>query len=92
MGRMLFVLLYLVVGGLLGLGAGHVMSARAFNWYGDLVLGAIGGLIGGLVFSAVFGTLRFGGVGQVLAAILVPCVLVAVLHLARPGRLPRAEI
>lgn len=88
---MLLVLLYAVIGGLVGLGAGHLMSARAFSWYGDLVLGVIGGLVGGLVFSAVFGTLRLGGVGDVLAAILVPCALVAVLHVAFPRGLTRAQ-
>ncbi|MBO0701956.1 MAG: GlsB/YeaQ/YmgE family stress response membrane protein [Candidatus Dormibacteraeota bacterium] len=89
---MLHVLMYLVLGGLAGWLAGHLMSGRAFSWYGDLVLGLVGGLIGGLLFEHVFGTLRLAGVGEALAAVFVACALVSVLHLVRPqGAGPHLE-
>ena len=87
---MLHVIMYLVLGGLVGWIAGHLMSGRAFGWAGDMILGLVGGLIGGLIFERVFGTLRFAGVGEALAAILVACALVSVLHLVRPGGLAPA--
>lgn len=87
---MLHTIMYLVLGGLVGWIAGHLMSGRAFGWYGDLILGLIGGLIGGLIFQHVFGTLRFAGVGEALAAVFVACALVSVLHLVRPRGLAPA--
>lgn len=87
---MLHGILYLVLGGLAGWIAGHLMSGHAFSWWGDVLVGLAGGLIGGLVFERVFGTLRFAGVGEALAAILVACTLVSVLHLVRPQGLAQA--
>ena len=81
---MLHAIMYLVLGGLAGWIAGHLMSGRAFSWYGDLILGLAGGLIGGLVFGDFFGKLRFAGVGEALAAIFFACALVSILHLVRP--------
>lgn len=87
---MLHVIVYLILGGLAGWVAGHLMSARAFGWWGDLILGLVGGLIGGLIFERVFGTLRYAGVGEALAAVFVACAVVSVLHLVRPQGLAPA--
>jgi uncharacterized membrane protein YeaQ/YmgE (transglycosylase-associated protein family) len=87
---MLHEIMYLVLGGLTGWIAGHLMSGHAFGWWGDLLVGLAGGLIGGVVFENVFGTLRFAGVGEALAAVLVACALVSVLHLVRPQGMAQA--
>lgn len=87
---MLHVIMYLVLGGLAGWVAGHLMSARAFGWWGDLILGLLAGLIGGLIFERLFGTVRFAGIGEALAAVLVACAVVSILHLVRPQGLAPA--
>lgn len=84
---MLLALLSLVLGGLAGLLAGHLMSGHAFGWIGDVVVGAVGGLIGGLVFGAVFGSAPLAPVGEALAAIFLACLLTAVLHLIWPQQM-----
>jgi uncharacterized membrane protein YeaQ/YmgE (transglycosylase-associated protein family) len=87
---MLHGIMYLVLGGLAGWIAGHLMSGHAFGWWADLVVGLAGGLIGGIVFENVFGTVRFAGVGEALAAVFVACALVSVLHVVRPQGLAQA--
>lgn len=73
--------------GFLGLGlavgflAGHVMTGPGYGIFWDMVVGAVGAIVTGLVLSLVFGTSLSGLVIAFLGAAIAGTVLVALLHL-----------
>ncbi|HET7419785.1 MAG TPA: GlsB/YeaQ/YmgE family stress response membrane protein [Candidatus Dormibacteraeota bacterium] len=73
---------FLVVGVAIGFLAGHVMTGSGYGVFWDMVVGAVGALVCGLVLSLVFGTYETGLIIAFLGAVIVAAVLVAVLHLA----------
>lgn len=73
---------FLIVGVVVGWLAGHVMIGPGYGTFWDMVVGAVGAMVGGLVLSLVFGIYFTGLVISYLAAVIVATVLVAVLHLA----------
>jgi len=73
---------YLLVGVAVGWLAGQVMVGPGYGIFWDMVVGAVGAMVGGLVLSLVFGMYLTGLVIAYLAAVIVAAVLVGVLHVA----------
>jgi len=69
---------FLVVGVAVGFLAGYVMTGHGYGIFWDMVVGAVGAVVAGLVLSLISG------------AALAAVVLVAVLHLAYGRERPRA--
>jgi uncharacterized membrane protein YeaQ/YmgE (transglycosylase-associated protein family) len=78
-----FILIGLAAGWL----AGQLMKGGGFGIVGDIVVGVIGALLGGFLFSA-FGVSAGGGlIGSLIVATIGACVLLFLLRLIkRPGR------
>lgn len=81
MARMLHIVLYLLVGGVIGAIAGKLTSGRGYGMPGDVGLGVVGGLIGGLLFGAILGTAPLSLVGELLVVAFCAAILVSILHL-----------
>ena len=71
---------FLIVGLAIGWLAGQVMIGPGYGIFWDMVVGAVGAMVAGLVLSLVFGTLLSGLVIAYLGAVIAAAVLVAVLH------------
>jgi len=78
-----FILIGLAAGWL----AGQLMKGGGFGIVGDIVVGVIGALLGGFLFST-FGVSAGGGlIGSLIVATIGACVLLFLLRLIkRPGR------
>jgi uncharacterized membrane protein YeaQ/YmgE (transglycosylase-associated protein family) len=77
-----FILIGLAAGWL----AGQLMKGGGFGIVGDIVVGVIGALLGGFLFST-FGVSAGGGlIGSLIVATIGACVLLFLLRLMkRPG-------
>jgi uncharacterized membrane protein YeaQ/YmgE (transglycosylase-associated protein family) len=77
-----FILIGLAAGWL----AGQLMKGGGFGLVGDIVVGVIGALLGGLLFST-FGVSAGGGlIGSLIVATIGDCVFLFLLRLIkRPG-------
>jgi uncharacterized membrane protein YeaQ/YmgE (transglycosylase-associated protein family) len=58
-----------IIGGLAGFFAGRVVKGRAFDPLGDIVVGLVGAILGGLVAGAYFSA-TFGVFGPFILAVL----------------------
>jgi uncharacterized membrane protein YeaQ/YmgE (transglycosylase-associated protein family) len=78
-----FILIGLAAGWL----AGQLMKGGGFGLVGDIVVGVIGALLGGFLFST-FGVSAGGGlIGSLIVATIGACLLLFLLRLIkRPGR------
>lgn len=76
------IILWLIVGALAGSLAGHVVRGRGFGLLGDIVLGILGAIFGGLILNALHVSHRYGFIGTLVVAFLGACVLIALAHLA----------
>jgi len=78
-----FILIGLAAGWL----AGQLMKGGGFGIVGDIVVGVIGALLGGFLFST-FGVSAGGGlIGSLIVATIGACVLLFLLRLIkRPAR------
>jgi uncharacterized membrane protein YeaQ/YmgE (transglycosylase-associated protein family) len=78
-----FILIGLAAGWL----AGQLMKGGGFGLVGDIVVGVIGALLGGVLFRT-FGVSAGGGlIGTLIVATIGACVLLFLLRLIkRPGR------
>src|SRR5438876_8157493 len=80
---------WLVVGAIAGWAAGQVMKGTGFGLVGDIVVGLIGALIGGVVFAALQGGQTFGSSGfwgSVLVAFLGACLFLYGVRYVAPER------
>lgn len=76
---------WLAVGLIAGFLAGRVMNGGAYGLLGDLVVGLIGALVGGVLFgSLATGEPHF--IGSILVAFVGACVLIALFRLFGPSR------
>jgi uncharacterized membrane protein YeaQ/YmgE (transglycosylase-associated protein family) len=76
------IIAWLVVGLIAGWLAGRVGSHRII---GDIIIGLIGALLGGLIFS-LFVQGDTGFWGSIPMALLGACILVAIFHAVTPRR------
>lgn len=72
----------LVAGGL----AGRVVQGRGLGCLGDLVVGAGGAVIGGVLLRHLAPDIRYGFLGSIIVAFIGACLLLATLHLLTGGR------
>ena len=77
---------FLIVGAVVGLLAGFVMTGPGYGIFWDMVAGAVGALVCGLALSLVFGSYFTGLVIAYLGAVVVATILVAILHLVTGER------
>jgi len=71
---------WIVIGLLAGWVAGHLTRGRGFGCVVDVILGLVGGVIGGWIFTRL-GILALGFWGSLAAAIVGAVLLVAVARL-----------
>lgn len=84
------VIWWIVVGLIAGALAGLVVRGGGYGIVGDIIVGIIGALIGGWIFSR-FGVGTSGLIGSIIVAFIGACILIAILRLiagATRGRAP----
>jgi uncharacterized membrane protein YeaQ/YmgE (transglycosylase-associated protein family) len=74
---------FLIIGAIAGWLAGKIMTGQGFGILWDVVLGVVGALIGGSVFSLIFGTRPTGLIISFIVALIGACAVVAVVHLVK---------
>lgn len=75
-------LAWIISGILAGWLTGLVMKGRGYGLIGDLVVGLLGGIIGGWLFS-LFGLTARSWLGEIVVAVIGGVVLVAVVRVLR---------
>jgi uncharacterized membrane protein YeaQ/YmgE (transglycosylase-associated protein family) len=76
---------WIIIGLLAGWIAGHITRGRGFGCVVDIVLGLIGAVVGGWIFTRL-GILAWGFWGSLAAATVGAVVLVAIARLFAGGR------
>jgi uncharacterized membrane protein YeaQ/YmgE (transglycosylase-associated protein family) len=76
---------FIIIGIAAGWLAGLVMKGSGYGLLGDLVIGAIGGLIGGYVF-ALLKIPSSGLLGALITAVVGAILLIVVVRALRGGR------
>jgi uncharacterized membrane protein YeaQ/YmgE (transglycosylase-associated protein family) len=75
---------WLLIGLIAGWLAGHISRGRGFGCIADIVLGLIGGVLGGWIFTRL-GIVGYGFLFSLAAATLGAVILVAIAHLFSSG-------
>jgi uncharacterized membrane protein YeaQ/YmgE (transglycosylase-associated protein family) len=76
------ILLWIISGLVAGWLTGLVMKGRGYGLLGNLVIGLLGGVIGGWLFS-LFGLAARGWLGEIVVALIGGVVLVAIARFLR---------
>jgi len=76
------ILLWVISGVVAGWLTGLVMKGRGYGLLGNLVIGLLGGILGGWLFS-LFGLAARGWLGEIVVALVGGVVLVAIARLLR---------
>lgn len=81
------ILAWLLIGLIAGVLAGMVMRGGGFGIIGDIVVGIIGALIGGFLFSALGSTGVTGfNIWSIFVAFVGACILIAILRAVSGSR------
>jgi uncharacterized membrane protein YeaQ/YmgE (transglycosylase-associated protein family) len=75
---------WLLIGLIAGWLAGKIARGRGFGCITDIILGLVGGVLGGWIFSRL-GIVGYGFLFSLAAATLGAVILVAIVHLFSPG-------
>jgi len=75
--------LYLIMGAIVGWLAGKIMSGHGYGIIWDIVLGILGSFLGGWLFSLIFGTAATGLVISFIVALIGAVILVAIVHMIK---------
>jgi uncharacterized membrane protein YeaQ/YmgE (transglycosylase-associated protein family) len=75
---------WLLIGLIAGWLAGHISRGRGFGCIADIVLGLIGGVLGGWIFTRL-GIVGYGFLFSLAAATLGAVILVSIAHLFSSG-------
>jgi uncharacterized membrane protein YeaQ/YmgE (transglycosylase-associated protein family) len=78
------ILSWMFLGLIAGWLAGHISRGRGFGCIADIVLGLIGGVLGGWIFTHL-GIVGYGFLFSLAAATLGAVILVAIAHLFSSG-------
>ena len=79
------VLTWVIVGLIAGWLAGLLMKGSGYGLVGDIIVGLIGAVVGGFLFSLL--GVGYGGLpSNIAVAFLGACVLIAVLRFVAPAR------
>jgi uncharacterized membrane protein YeaQ/YmgE (transglycosylase-associated protein family) len=79
------IIAWLVVGLIAGAVAGNVMRGSGFGIIGDIIVGLLGAMIGGFVFS-FFAVGYTGFLGSTIVAFLGACIFIAIVRAVAPRR------
>jgi uncharacterized membrane protein YeaQ/YmgE (transglycosylase-associated protein family) len=73
---------WILIGLISGALAGRVVEGGGFGFLGDLVVGLVGAIIGGLILHAVTGGANAAGsfIGECVVAFIGACLLLALLR------------
>ncbi len=74
---------FLIMGAIVGWLAGKIMSGHGYGIIWDIVLGIVGSLLGGWLFSLVFGTGPNGLIISFVVALIGAIILVAIVHMIK---------
>lgn len=74
---------FLIIGAIVGWLAGKIMSGRGYGLIWDIVLGIIGAVVGGFVFSTLLGIQPTGLVVSFIISLLGAIIVVGAVHLLR---------
>ena len=75
---------FLIVGAIAGWIAGELTKGSGYGLLGNIVVGVVGALIGGYLFS-VFGIDVYGLLGEIIMAVIGAVVFLFILSLFRRG-------
>jgi uncharacterized membrane protein YeaQ/YmgE (transglycosylase-associated protein family) len=75
---------WLIIGLIAGWLAGKIARGRGFGCITDIILGLIGGVLGGWIFTRL-GIVGYGFLFSLAAATVGAVILVAIAHLFSPG-------
>jgi uncharacterized membrane protein YeaQ/YmgE (transglycosylase-associated protein family) len=75
---------WLLIGLIAGWLAGKIARGRGFGCITDIILGLVGGVLGGWIFTRL-GIVGYGFLFSLAAATLGAVILVAIVHLFSPG-------
>ena len=76
---------FLIIGAIAGWLAGQIMKGSGFGLVGNIIVGVIGALIGGLIFRALGLSTSYGLVGSILVALIGAVVLLFLAGMVRRG-------
>jgi uncharacterized membrane protein YeaQ/YmgE (transglycosylase-associated protein family) len=79
------ILWFLIIGALAGWIAGELTKGDGFGLLGNIVVGVIGALIGGYVFSAI-GIRTYGLIGDLIMSIIGALILLFIVSLFKRAR------
>jgi uncharacterized membrane protein YeaQ/YmgE (transglycosylase-associated protein family) len=79
------ILWFLIIGALAGWIAGELTKGDGFGLLGNIVVGVIGALIGGYVFSAI-GIRTYGLIGDLIMSIIGALILLFIVSLFRRAK------
>jgi uncharacterized membrane protein YeaQ/YmgE (transglycosylase-associated protein family) len=79
------ILAWLTVGLISGCLAGSIMGSGGYGVVGDVIIGLVGAVGGGLLFSYLMNATE-GFWGSLLVAVLGACVLIGIYRAFTPGR------
>ena len=71
---------WIILGGLAGWLAGQLTKGRGFGCLGNVLLGIVGSVVGGWLFSLI-GFRAVGGIGSFVTAVLGAIVVIAIARL-----------
>ena len=77
---------WVLVGLVSGWLAGEIMRGRGFGCLGNIIIGLVGAVIGGYVFSALKIELAGGFINAVITALVGAVLLLAVGNILGPGK------
>jgi uncharacterized membrane protein YeaQ/YmgE (transglycosylase-associated protein family) len=76
---------WIIIGGIAGAIAGHLVRGEGFGLIGDIIVGIVGGLVGGWLLGLVVNT-NVGVIGTFITALIGSVVLVWLIHLFTGNR------
>jgi uncharacterized membrane protein YeaQ/YmgE (transglycosylase-associated protein family) len=74
---------FIIMGAIVGWLAGKIMSGHGYGIIWDIVLGILGSLLGGWLFTLIFGTQPTGLIISFIVALIGAVVLVAIVHMIK---------
>jgi uncharacterized membrane protein YeaQ/YmgE (transglycosylase-associated protein family) len=74
---------FIIMGAIVGWLAGKIMSGHGYGIIWDIVLGILGSLLGGWLFTLIFGTQPAGLIISFIVALIGAVVLVAIVHMIK---------
>jgi uncharacterized membrane protein YeaQ/YmgE (transglycosylase-associated protein family) len=81
----IYLIYFLLIGGLAGYITGRLTKGSGFGVVGDLVIGILGSLLGGFLFG-LLGIAAYGLIGQLIVAVIGAIVLLKLIgYIRRKG-------